>query len=89
MTTVADLSCIMRTITKIFTLTLKWEAGRPFIRYIKNIDNSNNKDAHCPLKAPLFSQPLAQEIGWDTQPTWRGPCSSLRRQCRQSQLLAE
>ena len=43
MTTVADLSCSMRTITKIFTLTLNWEAGRPFIRYIVNIDNSNTQ----------------------------------------------
>ena len=60
MTTVADLSCSMRTITKIFTLTLNWEAGRPFIRYIVNIDNSNNEDAHCPLSPLILPATTAQ-----------------------------
>ena len=60
MTTVADLSCSMRTITKIFTLTLNWEAGRPFIRYIVNIDNSNNEDAHCPLSPFILPATFTQ-----------------------------
>ena len=60
MTTVADLSCSMRTITKIFTLTFNWEAGRPFIRYIVNIDNSNNEDAHCPLSPFILQAATAQ-----------------------------
>ena len=75
MTTVADLSCSMRTITKIFTLTLNWEAGRPFIRYIVNIDNSNNEDAHCPLSPFILLATTAQanRVGKITN-LERGPC---------------